>query len=462
MAAQPFNDGSDDIPGGTVEPVERVVVVGAGIAGLTAANALAHAGVSCIVVEARGRLGGRLHTVDLDGSPVDLGGSWIHHPTGNPVRTFTDQMGIPCTAGDPLPQLSAHDLLESRRLEPHELAMYLEMEFETFPAALDELRAELEPTATAAEAIETFVARARLSDAGARRARQTLRAEIEADAAAMSEDQSLRWLWHEDEYDGDFFGDLPVDGYRSVVAALASSLDIRLGFDVAEVRLDSRSAVVTSSRGKVVEGSHVIVAVPLGVLKRRAPTFSPSLPSKCVAAIERLGFGQYEKVALSFENAFWRSAGLSHLIAYPRDAGESATWIFDLDAFGAGPTLVCHVFQSSTARVLGRSRGEAIGWVTGMLSDAFGGEIPTPTAAIATSWAHDPYTRGAYTHIAPGGDPSDLDQLGEPVAGRLLFAGEHTHSARTGYTDGAMSSGIREAKRLLRRPAIELGQIKDE
>ena len=60
-------------------------MIGAGIAGLTVANALAHAGVDCVVLEARGRIGGRLHTVDLAGSPVDLGGSWMHHPDGNPV-----------------------------------------------------------------------------------------------------------------------------------------------------------------------------------------------------------------------------------------------------------------------------------------------------------------------------------------------------------------------------------------
>ena len=268
-----YDAGTDEIPGDIAEPVEHVVIVGAGIAGLTAANALTHAGVSCAVVEARTRLGGRLHTVDLSGSPVDLGGSWIHHPIGNPVRTFADEVGIACTAGDPLPQLSGHDLLESRRLGQRELAAHLEMEFETFPAAVEGLRAELGPNATAAEAIDIFVARAGLSDGGARRARQALRAEIEADAAAMSEDHSLRWLWHGDEYSGDFFGDLPVDGYRSVVAAMASGLDVRLGFDVAEVRLSSRSAVVTSSRGEVLESSHVIVAVPLGVLKGGAPTF---------------------------------------------------------------------------------------------------------------------------------------------------------------------------------------------
>jgi polyamine oxidase len=70
-----FDDGSPEIPSGLIGDVHRVVVVGAGIAGLTIANALAHAGMDCVVLEARGRVGGRLYTADLAGSRVDLGGS---------------------------------------------------------------------------------------------------------------------------------------------------------------------------------------------------------------------------------------------------------------------------------------------------------------------------------------------------------------------------------------------------
>jgi polyamine oxidase len=74
-----------------------------------------------------------------------------------------------------------------------------------------------------------------------------------------------------------------------------------------------------------------------------------------------------------------------------------------------------------------------------------------------TSWATDPFSGGAYTHIPPGATPADADLLGEPIGGRLLFAGEHTQSARLAYADGAMTSGIREEKRLLGQPGVHLG-----
>ena len=100
-----------------VGPVDRVVVVGAGIAGLAAASRLRRAGIACVVLEARDRIGGRLHTVDLAGVPVDLGGSWIHHPTGNPVSALCDELGIVRDPGDPIPTLSAYDRAEHRLLD---------------------------------------------------------------------------------------------------------------------------------------------------------------------------------------------------------------------------------------------------------------------------------------------------------------------------------------------------------
>jgi len=74
-----------------------------------------------------------------------------------------------------------------------------------------------------------------------------------------------------------------------------------------------------------------------------------------------------------------------------------------------------------------------------------------------TSTTPEPYGLGAYSHIPPGAAAADADLPGEPLHGRLLFAGEHTQSARLVYADGAMASGIREAKRLLQRAHVNLG-----
>jgi|SRR5450631_1159493 len=158
---------------------------------------------------------------------------------------------------------------------------------------------------------------------------------------------------------------------------MAAGVDVRLGVEVAEVVRSAHGVAVRGVGGSVEHGSHVVVTVPLGVLKRGAPRFSPVLPPDRLAAIERLGFGRLEKVALRFDEPFWHAAGLPHMMLFPRDRGESTVWAIGQDAFG----------------------------------------------------------------------------------GRLLFAGEHTQSDRMSYADGAMTSGVREAKRLLRQPSVRLGPL---
>ena len=428
-----------------VGQVDRVVVIGAGIAGLAAASRLRRVGIACVVLEARDRIGGRLHTVDLAGVPVDLGGSWIHHPIGNPLSSFCAEHGIARDPGDPLPTLAAYDRPEHRRLDRAEIDTWLDEVIGAFEEAVDTLRDQLGPDATALDAIETFIAERGFVGADARRARQGLLTEIEADAADTADNQSLRWFGYEEEFEGDLLGDLPRDGYRSVVEVLAAGLDITFNAEVVSVQIDTDGIRVTCADGSVETGTHLVVTVPLGVLKRGRPRFDPPLPTPMQVAVDALGFGRYEKIALRFEKAFWREDGISHFMVFPSDDNEPSLWVFDLDAFGAGPVLCAHLVHSLTPVALDRSPAEAASWFTEVLAEAVGHPVPEPVAAVVTSWANDPFTGGAYTHCSPGADPSMLELLGQPVHGRLLLAGEHTHSERNGYADGAYVSGLRAA-----------------
>jgi monoamine oxidase len=251
---------------------------GGGTAGLTVANALAQAGTECVVLEARDRIGGRLHTADLGGSPVDLGGSWIHMPGGNPMTAFARLADVDRRSADPVPEMTGFDLAEGRRLSAAEAAELLGFYDEGFPAA---------------------------------------------------------------------------------TARLTAELDLRLGTEVTDVEAAADGVRVRTAGGGSEAGSHVVVTVPLGVLKRGAPRFSPGLPPDRLAAIERLGFGRFEKVALRFEEPFWRAAGFPHLMFFPRDHGEWMVWVMGLDAFGAGPVLVFFVFHSDAERLLGADQDGA-------------------------------------------------------------------------------------------------------
>jgi polyamine oxidase len=184
----------------------------------------------------------------------------------------------------------------------------------------------------------------------ARRARQGLLAEIEADAGDCADEQSLRWLEDEAALGGESLGDLPRGGYRAVVDALAAGVDITLNAQVVRVDVDADGIRVICADGSVERGSHAIVTVPLGVLKQGSPQFDPPLPMPMQAAIRALGFGRYEKIALRFETAFWRQDGISHLMVYSSDPEEPTLWVFDLDAFGAGPVLCAHRLRGRRVR----------------------------------------------------------------------------------------------------------------
>lgn len=458
MRESDFDGGDREVPGGVSGDLARVVVVGAGVAGLAAANALTHGGVECVVVEARDRIGGRLHTLDLAGWPVDMGGSWIHHPIGNPLSEFADCAGVGRRPGDPVDELVAFDCFDDRRLSAEEWAESMSLQYEQFPEAQRPLVKRLGERASMRDAIESFICQTGLDGSPGRRARQALGAVIEAEGADRCEAQSLRWMWNELEYDGGYFGDLPNGGYGAIVNALAYRVNIGLDTEVQQVELLPSGVEVHTSSGSI-DASHVIVTVPLGVLSQGRPRFVPALPQERLQAMDSLGFGRFEKLALAFQHPFWREAGKPHLVLFPPDENEPAVWVLGLDAFGGGPILLAMVFHTSAHRVID---GGGVEWLLGMLKQALGPDIPTPIATASSSWAADPWSCGAYFHIRPGGSPADVDLLGEPIGGRICFAGEHTQSTRLAYADGAFHSGIREAERLLRKPQVRVDTGFDE
>ena len=104
-------------------------------------------------------------------------------------------------------------------------------------------------------------------------------------------------------------------------------------------------------------------------------------------------------------------------MVFRADENQPALWVFDLHAFGVGPTLVAHVFHSATPNVLDQSADDAAGWLLETITEVVGAPCPEPVATAVTSWANDPFARGAYTHVPVGADPAWLDLLGRTRSG---------------------------------------------
>jgi monoamine oxidase len=123
---------------------------------------------------------------------------------------------------------------------------------------------------------------------------------------------------------------------------------------------------------------------------------------------------------------------------------------------GEGTLVV--LTSGAFARRLGRMDARAVEQrLLAVLGELFARTVPEPLALMRTRWRADPHTRGAYAYLPVGASPADFDALAEPLGGRVLFAGEATNAARFGFADGALSSGVREAKRLLGVPSVQLG-----
>lgn len=275
---------------------DRVVVVGAGIAGLAAAARLASSGVTVEVWEGSDRIGGRLHTVRPDGwpVPVELGASWAHAADRTSLGTDLSRLGVATVPFD-------YDLalLGSQGAQPAPEAVMA-------PAATAVARAvawadEQEADLSLAEALRRSGRSAAVDPAVMA---LYLGAEIDTEYAADARALSAWWGTGEGQEGDDL---LVVGGYVRLAESLARGLDVRLGRAVRAVEWSAGGVTLVDPTGTRTATDRVVVTVPLGVLQAGSLRFVPDLPAPHRRAIAGLGMGLLDKVWVRFDRPFWRS-----------------------------------------------------------------------------------------------------------------------------------------------------------
>src|SRR3954468_9701513 len=282
---RPCGDGNNAVPAGLTGDVDRVIIVGAGWAGLTLANALRNAGVEYVLLEARDRIGGRAHTALLDGVPVDLGCSWIHQPYGgNPMAKFADQSGVRQINADvelDAPRVRFYDAFLDRELDFFEKGQAFDHGLYFAEVEWAQLADQRGDGGSVRDGAEAYMDEHGVQGDARRQALMVIRGFSELSDATDWTRLSLRyWAWanSESSYVGIGEGNMPEGGYRRLLEAMAGPGRVRLGHRVQAGEQTRRGGTVRATAGPrarrvVVQGSHVVVAVPLGVLKAGAIAF---------------------------------------------------------------------------------------------------------------------------------------------------------------------------------------------
>lgn len=419
--------------------VPRVAVIGAGIAGLGAARALRARGLDVIVLEARGRIGGRIWTSQRLGVPVDLGAAWIHGDVGNPLMRLARSAGLHTqpTDWDALALFDADgEALSSGDMEVAWARV------EQVLAAIAEAQPQASSQASLAAVIAAAqpAAHAGLAPRLSRAVDWLLHTTIESEAGAGFAQRGLLAYDSEEALDGD---DLLIrQGYAALLRPLAEGLDVRLGSEVVAIDHHAEGVRIACADGPPLTADAAVLSVPLGVLKAGGLTIRPALPAAHRTAIDRLGMGLLNKLAMRFPHRFWPEDGAPFGLLGGR--GDIALECYPLHTLVQAPVLVL-LYGGERGHAFERLDGaQASQQAVASLRRAFPAAV-APLVIEATAWGEDRFARGSYSVMAPGSSLADHRRLAAPAGERLWLAGEATADDYPATVHGALVSGQRAA-----------------
>jgi monoamine oxidase len=408
-----------------------VVVIGAGAAGLAAAATLAGSGRSVLVLEARDRVGGRCWTRRMPGLdvPVELGAEFMHGEA-KPTHALLRQASLRAIESN-----RTQRRFDGRRLR--HVNSFAEAQRAVQGVALDK-----------DVSFERFLASRRLPEKTKAFARMMVEGFDAADPARVSA-QSIIEEWG----DGGELGmtqPRPEGGYGPLMEGLARRIVARGG----RLQLHSIVRELRWKRGSVVIGGqfldapfsararHAIITLPLGVLQSDAVRFFPSLQKQ--DALSLLASGPVVRVAMRFHQAVWEKRAPGVAFFHSVGAPFPSFWTpLPMRA----PLMTAWAGGPKAARLAGRPTRKLIDDALRTVHSVF------PEASLADAlvqdWHRDPYSRGGYSYALVGGNGA-REQLAQPVRETLFFAGEATDSIEAGTVSGALRSGQRAAREVLK------------
>jgi polyamine oxidase len=435
---------------------ERVIVIGAGMAGLVAARLLHDSGFNVTVLEARDRIGGRVWTDSRVGAPVDLGGSWVHGVEGNPLALWAGKLGVRLISSE-----SDRLLIDERASAPTRLAQRNKSflgaaAFDTAIAFagwkskfLTNVRGPR--SVSVKDAIEPLLKASWLPEVD----RLVIATFVEGSEGVNGSvwDQLAAEEWFPTEgLDGNA---QPQGGFVQLLDDARRGLDIRLGAPVEGLHWHDGGVAATLASGERIEADRAVVTLPVGLLRDGRFRIDPPPPPAQQQAIGRLGYGAgvLAKIYLRFPHVFWpeKSKWFGRLPDAPDRRGTFNTFVSHTEETGL-PILLSFANGHTAVRYEREMSDEEVKQAAlASLRKMFGGnKVPEPEAFVFARWLTDPWTMGGYSYPAIGSPPEDHDDHARPLGNRVFFAGEATEPVEYGTVHAALWSAEQTAEALFR------------
>ena len=402
-----------------------VIVIGAGTAGLAAANSLRLAGVEAIVLEAAGHIGGRCVTDKTTFStPFDVGGSWLHSAEINPLARLAEQNGkILHKEGWNWSRVHA----SGHALSPEQVVEYRNYIARMWQA-INEAGAQASDSTT-----QSAMPPGRWAS--------TVIHLIPQMVAGNADVTSARDTYNYADAPGDW---LVEGGLGAFVRELHSDVPVYLNCPVRKIDYSGTGTLVTTPMGAT-NARCVIITVSTGVLAAETIEFVPTLPDSKTAAIENLPNGLLNKVAIEFAPE-WTGATQGQIADYHSGDTEFCNLLFGFYGTGLAVGFVSGRFAEAL-EIQGKKA--ATDYCLEGLRATFGSDVIRYIRRTdETAWKSNVNALGSYSYAKPGTAEARLT-LAEPLADRLFFAGEATMQDSFSTVHGAYLSGLRAAAEVL-------------